>query len=105
MKTIEEKLKSAQATIKQQKKDMRAKDHWINKYEREIKNYDAETQISNAKLRSAEMFISYIQSLVSPDSDVRIPLKDLYEFAGTHEVEWQPEDGAIVIKTHKKEVK
>lgn len=110
-KTVEQKLQGAKEEIRKDKKRIKELERKLYSYQHQvdakrtqIEKLNAEARISDAKLKSAEMFICYLQSLACSDNEVRIPTKELYEFNTGHTVMWQMDDARqeIVIRTKKK---
>jgi len=107
-KTVEQKLLSAKTTIKDCKIKAKTQDrkiyalqHQVTSLLQQREQLNAQAKINDAQLKSAEMFISYLQSLLSENNEVRIPLKELYNFSTGYRVLWQKDDVAqeIIIKT------
>jgi ABC-type phosphate transport system auxiliary subunit len=112
-KTLEQKLQGAKEEIRNSKKKIKEQERKLHAYQHQVdslrterQKLQAEARISEAKLKSADMFICYLQSLVSENDEVRMPLDKLYAFANKNIVEWKMDDinKEIVIRTHKKEL-
>lgn len=110
-KTVEQKLQGAKEEIRKDKKRIKEMErklysyqHQVNAKRLQIEKLNAESRIREAELKSAEMFICYLQSLANDDSEVRIPLKDLYYFSTGYGVEWKKDDEKqeIIIRTFMK---
>lgn len=102
-KTVEQRLTDATKKIKADKKNIAALKYQVDARQRIIQKLNAEAQIKDAKLKSSEMFICYLQSLASDNNELVVPLEELYSFGIGYEVEWKMDDAKqeIVIRTHK----
>ena len=107
-KTVEQKLMSAKEVIRNSKSGIKALErkiyalnHQVTSLLQQRSDLQNQAKIKDAQLQSADMFISYLQSLVSTNNEIRIPLHELYKFNTGYHVLWKKDDNTkeIIIKT------
>ncbi len=109
-KTVEQKLQGAKAQIREDKKKIKeqerkiyALDHQVNSLRQQRQELTEKYKISEAKIKSAEMFISYLAGRVSNDKEIEIPLQELYKFMGQYRIICDKDDTHAIIKLVQKD--
>lgn len=104
-KTVEQKLKGAKEQIradkkliKQQDRKIYASDHQISSLRQQRYVMQEEAKLHDAKLKSAEMFISYLAGTAGTNNELKIPLKELYQFMGKYRIVCDKDEEYAIIK-------
>jgi predicted metal-dependent hydrolase len=104
-KTVEQKLQGAKEQIRKDKQVIRqlarkvyASDHQVSSLRQQRYALQEEAKLHDAKLQSAEMFISYLAGAAGTNNELKIPLKELYQFMGKNRIVCDKDEEYAIIK-------
>lgn len=110
-KTVEQKLLSQKNIIRDSKKTIKSLEqkvyaiqHQLDTRDGMLKKAQAEAQISNAKAKSAEMYIAYLAERACACGEVRIPFEELTRNMTECVVDckWDGEKREVLIQVQRK---